>query len=251
MDERARAVAFMDRLDDGSVERLVEFRFGVALFHDRLTLVHDLNYLRVTTPADARLLAAEAERLQQRLSHRLVHVDDEAEGERLARGLRRSGWQVQRRVVMVRRRPPDRAATTGAEELPFEALVRFWEENTRLNPWGRDDEVVRQLVEERRTREEAIEVRHFGASVNGAVAGSCDLYLDGDEAQVEAVQTLPPFRGRGLARSVVLAAVEAAVDAGAGFVFLVTDAEDWPRHLYARLGFDPVGVRHRFLNAPT
>jgi ribosomal protein S18 acetylase RimI-like enzyme len=250
MDERARATAFMARLDDRSVERLVEFRFGVALFHDRLPLVHDLNYLRVTRPADARGLAEEAERLQQGLAHRFARVEDEAEGERLARALRRRGWQVHRHVVMVRRRPPDRPAPTSAEEVSLEALVPFWEESTRLNPWGKDEEVVRQLVEDRRVREGAVEVRHFAARANGAVASSCDLYLDGDEAQVEMVQTLPAFRGRGLARSVVLAAVAAADEAGAASVYLVTDAEDWPRHLYSRLGFDAVGLRHRFVRSP-
>src|SRR3954454_23286377 len=148
MDELARASAFMARLDDRSVERTVRFRFGVALFHDRLPLVHDLNYVRVTEPAEAKALTEEAERLQAGLSHRFVRVDDAEQGRRLAPSLRRRGWRVQRHTVMVRRRPPDRPAEVEAEEVPFARLVAFWEQNTRLNPWGKDEEVVRQLAEE-------------------------------------------------------------------------------------------------------
>jgi hypothetical protein len=32
-----------------------------------------------------------------------------------------------------------------------------------------------------------------------------------------------------------------ARDEGHDLVFLVADVEDWPRHLYARLGFDEIG----------
>jgi hypothetical protein len=34
---------------------------------------------------------------------------------------------------------------------------------------------------------------------------------------------------------------------GHAFVFLVTDAEDWPQNYYRRLGFEPVGIESRFL----
>jgi predicted N-acetyltransferase YhbS len=61
--------------------------------------------------------------------------------------------------------------------------------------------------------------------------------VDGLDAQVENVDTLEEFRGRGVARSVVLRAVEAARDADAEHVFIVADDADWPRDLYARLGF--------------
>ena len=250
MDDLARAQAFMARLDDRSVERVVPFAHGVALFHDQLALVHDLNYLRVTERVGATALTAEAERLQATLPHRFARVCDADHGRRLAPSLRRRGWQVQRHLVMVHRREPDREPRAAAEEVSGDELVPFWEQNTRLNPWGRDEEVVRQLVEERRARERAVDVRHFAARVRGRVAASCDLHLDGGEAQVEMVQTLPSYRGRGLARAVVVAAVETAAAAGARFVFLVTDAGDWPRHLYGRLGFDPAGVYYRFVKSP-
>ena len=48
----------------------------------------------------------------------------------------------------------------------------------------------------------------------------------------------PDIRGRGLASAVVLRAVEEAVASGHDFVFLIADDEDWPKELYARLGFE-------------
>jgi len=49
----------------------------------------------------------------------------------------------------------------------------------------------------------------------------------------------------------VLSAAAAARDAGAGLVFLLADQDDWPRHLYGRLGFDPVGPEWEFLRTPS
>jgi ribosomal protein S18 acetylase RimI-like enzyme len=76
-----------------------------------------------------------------------------------------------------------------------------------------------------------------------------DLYLRGGDAQVEDVGTLPEHRGRGYASAVVLAAVEEARRAGAELIFLFADAEDWPKELYRRLGFDELGYYVRFLAA--
>ena len=53
--------------------------------------------------------------------------------------------------------------------------------------------------------------------------------------------TLSEHRGKGLASAVVLRAAAAAREAGADFVFLVADSDDWPQKLYERLGFDPIG----------
>jgi len=44
----------------------------------------------------------------------------------------------------------------------------------------------------------------------------------------------------------VLAAIEAARRGGGEFVCLVADANDWPKELYRRLGFDTVGHYTKF-----
>jgi hypothetical protein len=38
--------------------------------------------------------------------------------------------------------------------------------------------------------------------------------------------------------------------AGNGLTFLGADADDWPERLYARLGFDPVGVVTAMIRKP-
>ena len=54
--------------------------------------------------------------------------------------------------------------------------------------------------------------------------------------------------GSGLASRLVLEGVRRASAAGADLVFLVADADDWPQHLYRRLGFTDLGA-YRVLRA--
>jgi predicted GNAT family acetyltransferase len=65
-------------------------------------------------------------------------------------------------------------------------------------------------------------------------------------AQIEDVNTLEPFRGRGLARQVVSFAAREALAGGADLVWLIADDNDWPKELYAKLGFRPVGTFWQF-----
>ena len=69
-------------------------------------------------------------------------------------------------------------------------------------------------------------------------------------AQIEDVGTLGGYRGRGLARAVVLRALAEAGAAGCDLVFLEADEDDWPKELYRRLGFEPIGRIFAFLRKP-
>jgi GNAT superfamily N-acetyltransferase len=57
---------------------------------------------------------------------------------------------------------------------------------------------------------------------------------------IEDLFTLPVARGRGVARGVIADFVARLRGAGCGTVFLGAVADDWPKRLYARLGFRPV-----------
>jgi len=103
------------------------------------------------------------------------------------------------------------------------------------------DSVIMQLVENKRSLSRAIETRFFAARVDGRVASYCELYSDGSTAQIENVLTLEPFRNRGLARATVSHARAEAKRSGHDLIFLVADRDDWPKKLYAKLGFDEVG----------
>ena len=63
---------------------------------------------------------------------------------------------------------------------------------------------------------------------------------------VEEVATLTAYRERGLAKAVVGRAVREALRWGADLVTIPADADDWPQVIYAKLGFEPVGIQVSF-----
>jgi predicted GNAT family acetyltransferase len=144
---------------------------------------------------------------------------------------------------MALRRPRDRTPAPGLAREVDAATHRLAEAATvREEPYGRDEEVVRQLVGMRTALGDAVPTaRFFVGSADGVDAAVTTLYSDGETAQVEDVATLRDYRRRGLARATVSAAIDAAVEMGHRFVFIVADDDDWPKELYGRLGFDPIG----------
>jgi ribosomal protein S18 acetylase RimI-like enzyme len=251
MDEFERAFALMDRIDERTAERLEPTPYGPVLVHTRLSRVHDLNFLRAEEPGEATAeeLAAEAERVQGAagIGHRRVNVRGEEERKRLEPQFVRLGWQPQRFVLMVQRRGPDRPAEHEVREVDESALRPLWAKAIRTQPHGKDETLVQQILEHRRDVGKAIPTRLFAAEADGKLVAHAELYSEGGVGQVENVFTLPDYRGRGLARSLVLSGVAESHAAGNDLTFLVADADDWPQRLYEKLGFERVGRYARFL----
>lgn len=250
MDPWQRAIAFVRALDERAAEQVVPFRWGRALINRRLKLVHDLNYLIVdrVDGAEVAALAAEANRIQGQagIAHRRINVDDQAAADRFAPAFVTAGYRPERFVVMVHRRPSDRLAdTSGVQEIDWTQLRPARERELRQQPWASEPGLVAQILAKHQLTASRINTRYFGALADGGVVSSCELRTDGDVAQIETVETLEPFRRRGLSRAVVSTALEAARTYP--FVFLVADAGDWPQEFYRRLGFDQVGIESRFL----
>ena len=252
----ARAVGFEHRLQDHSAERSEPFRWGRAVLNDTFHRVYDLNTLRVEDPgSDVTVegLVEEAERIHAPAGHehRRVVVPDELLGERLGPGFRALGWEVRRFLFMGQlRQPDDPAVRADVREIDRAA---HWEAKRWFMagaPEAFDDVVITQLLEKDRLKEEIVDFRRFGVEADGSVVSVCELYSDGATAQVEDVSTREPYRGRGYARSTVLTAARAARGAGCDFVFLVADEDDWPKELYAKLGFDRLGIVYDFLRLP-
>jgi ribosomal protein S18 acetylase RimI-like enzyme len=240
-EELARAYAFLARGDMGGT-RAEETPSGRAVFTDELPHRLDGNYLWVDRHAEPETLVAEA----GRHGRRLIFVPDPEIGDRLAPWFERQGWRVDRHVVMAQLREPQREADLGVvRELGEEGLREARRQVLSGQPWA-TDEVLEQIFAAKRLIGERVRARFFGAVVGGEVVSYADLYQDGADAQVEDVGTLPEHRDRGYATAVVLAAIAAARSDGAEFVCLVADANDWPRELYARLGFDTVGNYTKF-----
>jgi len=247
----ARAFELMDGLDERSAERAIDTPYGPVIAHERLHRVHDLNFLRAERPdgASAQELAAEAERMQpDRVLHRRVNLRDERVAAELEPGFRELGWEPQQFVVMAHRRDPDRRSDLSIVREATEPELRpIWEEGIRSAPFARDEEIVQQLLEHKSLISRAIPTRYFAALAEGELASFCDLYSEGGVGQIEAVLTLPAQRGKGLARAVVLGALEASHQEGNDLTFLVADANDWPQRLYEKLGFETIGRYARFL----
>jgi ribosomal protein S18 acetylase RimI-like enzyme len=240
-DELARAYAFLARGDMGGT-RTIASPYGRAVYTDEVPKRSDCNYLWIEREAEPEELVAEAQRLQRRL----IFVPDPVLGDRLAPWFTEQGWRIDRHLVMAQLREPERAADLSVvREVGEEALRPARRRLLEGQPWA-TPELVEQLFEAKALIGERVTARFFGVPVNGEVVSYTDLYVEGKDAQVEDLGTLPEHRGRGYATAVVLTAMKAAREAGADFVFLVADAEDWPKELYRRLGFDELGHYTKF-----
>ena len=239
----ARALGFARHQLRRSCERSVVHPFGEAFLHAGLPRAYVLNSLHVDAEVDADQLVVALEALYVGYLHRRAVVEREDTGARLAGALGRRRWVVERDVYMALRRPRDRAAVPGlAHEVDAERHQVAEAASVREEPYGRDAEVVEQLVGMRAALARGVErSRFFVGTADGVDAAVTTLYSDGVTAQVEDVATLRDYRGRGLARATVSAAIDAALEMDHELVFIVANDEDWPKDLYGRLGFDPIG----------
>ena len=251
MTELQRALDFIAKMADELAQKKVPSRYGVALLAPEFPSVWSRNYLYATEELDtasAEELAAEANRLlgQAGLRHRKVEVWDAEAGVRLEPGFVKLGWNRERDVIMVVHRGPDRLVdTSSVHEVGADDLVPAWTESWALDPAVLNSDVARQLVENKRRLGVETNTRFFAARVDGEVGAYCELYSDGQTAQIENVFTLDRFRKRGLARAVVSKALEVAQ--GHDLIFLIADQDDWPKELYRKLGFDDVGLIWEFI----
>ncbi len=244
-EELARSYEFLAR-GDMSGTRVVESPFGRAVYTDELPRRLDGNYLWVESADGPEELVAEAARLERRL----IFVPDPELGDALAPWFKQQGWRIDRHVVMTQLREPERQADLSLVREVSEPDLREARKRVLANePWA-TPQVLEQIFAAKALIGERVRTRFFAAVLDGEVVSYTDLYLDGADAQVEDVGTLPERRNEGHATAVVLAAVAEARRSGAEFVFLVADADDWPKVLYGRLGFDEVGHYTKFFAPP-
>jgi GNAT superfamily N-acetyltransferase len=246
-----RILDYLTRTEEAVVDEVRRVRQGSALVTPSLPLVWQLNALRVEEPDVGPVeLVDAADGVLADVGHRKLVVHDSALGERLARPLASAGWNVLRLLVMVRDRAPERALGVDAggpvdRRSGAAGLAAF----RREQPFGWQEEAVAQLaaMDERFGR--AVGGRDFAAPLDDP-ACVCRLYTGAGIGQIDEVGTVEARRGRGHASAAVLAAADAAAAAGCEPVFLLTDAGDWPRHWYRRLGFSEIGSVYEFLKLP-
>src|SRR3954452_20222061 len=244
----ARAWRFERRMQDRCAHSRREFELGTALYNDELRRVFDTNFVRFERgfgDLTAAAVEAYAEELQASLPHRKVVIPDEGAGARLAEELKEHGWRYFTLVTMAYRGGPPSPARPAEEVEPDE--LREARERA-LDDGRRDAEARRQIVAFTERMAAVGRTRLFAARGDRDEIGSfCALFHEDGVAQIDEVTTVEQYRRRGLARAVVVGALNASLDAGAELTFLVADEGDWPMRWYERLGFEPLGRRYELI----
>ncbi|MGW3241553.1 GNAT family N-acetyltransferase [Streptomyces sp. NPDC001070] len=241
---RAFVAAFARR----QAARTVDLPGGFAVLDDAYAYSHGNNHVVVDGAMDPEVLPALADEALGHLKHRAITVLDDATGTACAAPLIRAGYHHSAELVMLHTGPvPDGGPAAEVDLDAFRApLARRWR---GFLPEA-DDEVIRQLVDRREVRRRGADVvRFIGARTpEGDVVSWADLYIDpaSGTAQIEDLITSEAHLGRGYADAVLSTALRQAVDAGCATRFLIADADDWPRHWYARRGFTAIGRFHSF-----
>jgi len=254
MADLERIRAFLRRTQDETSTRAEPWRYGTALFNDDFPGRWDSNFLRVertvgeATPAE---LAADADRILAAFRHREFVVEDDAVGARLAAGFVDLGYEADRLAFMELARDADHAPPSLAvEEVELDVVRPVIVETNVAGHGGMARAEAEMLADFRRVLVARVGARFFVTRLDGQMAGYCELYQRDGVAQIEDVNTRQAFRGRGAARAFIASAVAAARASGAERIFLMADVDDWPRQLYAKLGFDEVGRFRQFTKPP-
>lgn len=255
MSTLATALAFDRSLRVRAARRTIAVPDGVVILHDGLRPVHHLNSLMLDAPLrcglDAGAIIEQAERCLGRLGHRHVVLDDAAAAEAAAAELERAGWYKQRTVFMALRgepdRPPRRGIADEVDAVTLRALERrLFEEEP---PLGAGPGFAERLVDGMDALRGGTLSRCFAAREEHEFVAGCTLFLERDRggtALLDNVGTLRAWRGRGLARAAVSAAIDLARSAECDPIVIPADLDDWPKELYARMGFVPLGVQFSF-----
>ncbi len=221
--------------------------------HDRPD-VWDANFVRsvrASSPQEIELLLARIEEIYDGLAHRQLRVDLDTPDALEAR-LALDGWKLD---LTLQHLLVDDLADPGPRTpgLQIDAVVAEpdWDamfEVTRLDhleeavkgrrePWP--EELTRHMVGHKRRK--APEVQAWLARLDGEPVGMFSSMpgVDGI-GLVEDLFVVQPMRGRGIARALIVHATADARGRGAGPVIIGSLVDDWPKQLYARMGFRPV-----------
>lgn len=242
--ERERILAFLGRSIQSLADEVRSFPGGWAVRTHSLPLVWTLNQVRLCEPRPFEEAVALAEEHQAGLPYRHLVIEDPDGGETAARA-RSAGWATERELLMALHDGPDRDVDTSLVEVIDEAemlaLMARWsaEEHPEIA-----DDALAQLSEYHRREGRLWDERRFGVRARDRAVAVTKLRLGDSVAWVEDVYTVPEARGRGHARRLVSHASGLARAASPEVCFIVADDEDWPKQLYAKLGFHPCGMTH-------
>lgn len=238
-------------------DELRELDGGWVVRSQELTLVHSLNRLQVTAAMDPSDVLALADASLGDLPYRHVGVDDLATARAFEERVVTpgSGWKSDREVFMVLVEPTPNGAdregligSTPEADVPGPVARLTDEESDRLmRRWLVEEDfdtvpgALDQLSEVNRREGELWGETVLGIREAGEPVAFTKSRSHGDVGWVEDVYTVPEARRKGYARLLVSRAASIARRANHRFTFIIADDNDWPKHLYAELGFLPAG----------
>lgn len=225
-----------------TVDEIRTIAEGVVVNTPSLPAVWAANQVRVSEALGYQDLVGLAEEHLPGLGYLDIALEHQQTGPALERAFRGAGWKTQRDLLMTLSRAPDRIADTKltvevSEDESMELMGRWYAEDPGPTATGHQQLVDYTRRESRVHGDRMIGVRGQG----GEIVAMAKLGTDGLTAQVEDVYTVPEARRRGYARALVSRAIELGRRAGAELIFITADDEDWPKLLYARIGFRPLG----------
>jgi len=240
----ARVLEFQRRSIELTADRTLRIDEGWVIRTAAWPEVWSHNQIWVDQP----LSYARASQLcQQHLSDALfwqLFLTERPGVEDLVQELRASGWEVDVEIHSALEGEPDREVDVSAviepsEEEALELMARWCREDPTLHLSG---DGVRQAVDKDRAVWRLRDARHYGIrDADGSLAAITQRFSDGRVGQVEHVYCRPDCRGRGYARALVTYAAAQAREAGHELNFIVADDNDWPKQLYGKIGFAPLG----------
>ncbi len=110
-------------------------------------------------------------------------------------------------------------------------------------------EECRQLNAFERDRGRALGLEEHVGYYRGEPAGTIALSVRGRFGLIEDVATMPEFRNRGVARTMIFEVSKLALSKGCEHTLLFTDRFDSPQAMYQTLGYFPVGEVRSFLKS--
>jgi GNAT superfamily N-acetyltransferase len=211
---------------------------GVACLDPRVPASWEHNALWVTGGPDAATIVAESDRVLAGFAHRRMVAFRPPPAD--------LGWDVEElRVQVLDPAAPDPHVPGGrVVAVTQEVMAGLWAPSWRRDQPGIDEADADDLL--RRESFADAHVRVVDLAVLGddgiPVAGT-QLRIDGATAVIEAVMTAPSARERGHGRALVGDAIRRARAAGCDVIWLLCQADNWPRRWYERMGFVDVGCR--------
>lgn len=197
-------------------------------------------------PPDAGELIAFADEALAGLAHRRVDVEDAAAAARLRPQFEAAGWRALPLLYMHHDEPLPPGPDVAVQEVPYDDV------HALRVAWHDEDFPGQDADEHLRVHARAIalarDARVLASVEDGRPVAFAQLERVGDAAEITLVYVSPDARGAGRGTALTRAAVAQA--GPVGDLWIGADADDRPRHLYARLGFRPVWTVTQFLRLP-